>query len=194
MTASVTQLAANQNKDLRRNIDSPRASKGKKPKNSFRAKRYDNVEHVWHRKPFAKDKVYFLFGRMKEDKMERVVLKKREQIDAAPNLADDEHLVLNDMRSPFRSTLLFSVNDDAEDFPPDMKIEYLSGVWLSKVYRGSYHHFLNWIDDAELYVKKHYGKTVDPHQNWFVYYPSALDCQKQDNEGVLVFFIKVSDD
>lgn len=182
-------------------------------KNKFRGKRYDNVEHKWDRKPFVQDKVRFLFGGMDETKMERVVSQKRKQIQEAGIILANDHkkdngLVLNDMCRPFQCKLLFSTsqknqshddNDDDDDalrkkLPSNMKIEYLSGTWLSKVYRGSYDHFLDWVDDAQAHVQEHYGGLqVDPHVDWFTYYPSALENQKSNQEAVLVFFIKVAD-
>lgn len=174
--------------------ETPRSPSKNRRRGGFRTKRYDNVEHVWNRKPFAKDKVRFLFGGMNEAKMDRVVSKKRQQIAKQPGLLDCEGLVLNDMCSPFKSNLLISVNQEAQKIPSNIKVEYLSGTWLSKVYRGNYDRFLDWIDDAEAYVKEKYGKQVDPHHNWYVYYPSALEHQKSPIEDVLVFFIKVSED
>lgn len=176
-------------------FSSSSSKKKKKHRTSFRSKRYDNVEHTWENKPFVKDRVRFLFGGMSEAKMDRVVSQKKQQIEAVPGLADPEGLALNDMCSPFKSKLLFSIesSSDKKNLPADLKVEYLSGTWLSKVYRGSYNHFLEWVDDAAAYVLEHYGKQVDPHHDWYTYYPSALDKQKSNHEAVLVFFIKISD-
>ena len=165
----------------------------------FDAKHYNNVEHQWDNKPFVVDKMRSFFGAVREERMDKVIKAKRSKIDKQ-GLWDPEGLVLTDVSKPFKSKLLFSINQDYFneskmdlELPEDLQIQFMSGIWLSKVYVGEYGQFLNWVDDAIAFVKDRYNRNVDAHHDWFVYYPSALEMQKPEGQSVVTFFIKVSD-
>ncbi|KAL7577618.1 hypothetical protein ACA910_015137 [Epithemia clementina (nom. ined.)] len=158
----------------------------------FNAVHYDNTEHRWEKKPFTVDFMRTFFGTIREERMDKLIKSKRSKI-AKNGSWDPEGLVLTDLGRPFRCKLYFSVNDE-DNLPSKFKVEYLSGVWLSKVYKGEYGQFLDWVDDAIKYVKENYnGKKVSAHRNFFAYYPSALENQKPADQSLAVFFIKVSD-
>ena len=157
---------------------------------------YDDVEHHWDNKPFAVDTIRSFMGAIREERMDQVIKAKRSQV-VKQGLWDPEGLVLTDVSRPFKSKLLFSIKHDVDDQDAlrddTLKVEYLSGIWLSKVYVGEYGQFLNWVDDAIAHVQKRYNRKVNAHRDWFVFYPSALEKQKPSGQSVVTFFIKVSD-
>lgn len=160
----------------------------------FNPRHYDNVEHHWQQKPFAVDKIRSFYGLLTEERMDAAIKSKRHNIVSRdPELWDSEGLVLTSVNRPFKSKLMFSLNPQAP-IPSDLKVERLSGTWISKVYEGEYGKFLDWVDDSVAYVKQEYGKKVNAHKDWLVFYPSALENQKAKNHAVVVFFIKVGDD
>ena len=134
--------------------------------------------------------------------MDQVIKAKRSKI-AKQGLWDPEGLVLTDVSRPFKSKLFFSVNQESLndggdsmsdiELPEDLQLQYMSGIWLSKVYVGEYGQFLNWVDDAIAYVQERYNRKVDAHHDWFVFYPSTLEMQKPEGQSIVTFFIKVSD-
>lgn len=153
----------------------------------FHKEKYDNVCHKWDRKPFAEKKIRSFFGAVREERMDAHIQHKRHQI-AQEGGWDQEGLVLVNTGNPFRSKLLFSVSTD--DLP-SQKIQYVSGTYLSKVYTGRYMDFLDWVEDAATDVYNKYGGTVGKNE-FYVYYPSALEGQKAKDESIVVLFFKIA--
>lgn len=178
-------------------LDSPATQSDRKvtcpsgvfPLDAFRIQDYDNVLHKWDMKPFVVRKIRSFCGVVSEKRMESHIKKIREKI-AREGGCDSEGLVLNDVCHPFRSKLLFSV---CRDKVHGEKMQYLSGLWLSKVYVGDYSQFLDWVGDISEFVCSNYGKKIDPYHEFFVYYPSGCENQKQGSDPILVFFVKVGD-
>uniref|UniRef100_A0A7S3DQ97 Uncharacterized protein n=1 Tax=Entomoneis paludosa TaxID=265537 RepID=A0A7S3DQ97_9STRA len=168
----------------------------------FSLLRYNNVEHKWHQKPFWIERMLVFFGNIQEERMEKVVLNTRQKIVVdAPTCWDEEGLVLANVGRLFGCKLYHSIqNADAmpkhENGSSMHSVEYLSGVWLSKVYIGKYdEEFHNWVDDAVKYVFKEYQLEVHPHDgksHWFVWYPTNIGQEMKEGESVVVFFIQVS--
>ena len=70
----------------------------------------------------------------------------------------------------------------------------LDGVWLSKVYSGSYINLPDWVEDVKAYVKKYHGRIVNPRKELLAFDPTVLDDQtKAPDETVVVFFVKIID-
>ena len=162
----------------------------------FQEQHYDNVEHQWNQKPFAVDKPQRRqMGAITSESLQEVVQSKRSDIASSdPELLDPDSLVLTPVSFPSRNKVLISLNEASDAKLANFEVEYLSGTWLSKVYKGEYASFLDSVDDMIDFVEEKYGRQVLAHCDILVYRPVTAHTASKSNHHVVVLFAKISDE
>ena len=162
----------------------------------FQEQHYDNVEHQWNQKPFAVDKPQRRqMGAITSESLQEVVQSKRSDIASSySELLDPDFLVLTPVSFPSRNKVLISLNEASDAKLANFEVEYLSGTWLSKVYKGEYASFLDSVDDMIDFVEEKYGRQVLAHCDILVYRPVTAHTGSKSNHHVVVLFAKISDE
>lgn len=142
--------------------------------------RWESQEFVWKDKPFVKDHIReFLhvplnFG--------SVMARDQAAIEQAQAYAQ-EPLWLVDEVSPWGSDVYI-----ATDRPvPNMRTEYLSGTFMTKVFTGPFRDIGSWIAQTEASVGAH-GKEVD---KLYFFYATCPKCAKHFGKNQVVAFAKL---
>lgn len=145
------------------------------------AERWDEKRHAWSEKPFLKDHIReFLhiplnFGSVISRDHAAI-----EEAEAYPQ----EPIWLTDEVSPWGSDIYV-----ATDRPvPGATMATLSGVFLSRVFRGPYRDVGRWISEMESYVRDE-GEEVEHLYFFYAYCPK---CARAFGENEVVLFAKVA--
>jgi hypothetical protein len=142
--------------------------------------RWDNQEFVWKDKPFVKDHIReFLhlplnFG--------SVMARDHAAIEQAQAYAE-EPLWLVDEVSPWGSDVYLAIDREV----PNMRMEHLSGTFMTKVFSGPYRDIGQWIKQMETHVRER-GRTL---QKLYFFYATCPKCAKQFGKNQVVGFARV---
>jgi hypothetical protein len=129
----------------------------------FNPKPWDDVELVWHDKPFVKERVASLFHVPLN--MAAKLRHANKLIEASDEWADG-NILLCDELSPWRSDLYVEVTGTV----PGAEMVELSGRFLTRVYDGPFRDAPHWVDDMKRHVsarglsllKLYFGYTTCP--------------------------------
>ena len=128
-------------------------------------KKYENVKHVWEDKTFAVVRSKpALFQR--QQKIDNMVQRQKARLVKAGCWSDDS-LVLMDESGLFRNKSLLEVKNPSK-LPKGMKVELLSGKWVSKVFLGDEREMLNWVSNEFA----SFGQAASNSLDWFTVHPS----------------------
>lgn len=145
----------------------------------FDPKPWDGKEIVWKDRLFVKDHVISIFHIPLN--FGQVIVKNMEKINAAGALG--EQLMLSDENSLFGSDVYIAVSKDV----PGVKMELISGTFLSKVFEGPYQNMGNWIKEMNKYAKSK-GKKIE---KMYFYYTMCPKCAKAYGQNYTVILAKV---
>lgn len=142
---------------------------------------WENKEIQWQDKLFVKDHVSsFVHIPINMNKKMIKNMKLIEKAEAkAPNM-----IMLSDEKSPWGSDIFIEVSKPA----PGADMTKLSGVFLSKVFEGSYQNMGKWVKEMHNYVKEK-NKTLDMI---YFYYSTCPKCAKVYGKNYVVLLAKVS--
>lgn len=141
---------------------------------------WDEGKHAWSRKPFLRDHIHeFLhvpldFGSVISRDMSAI-----EEAEAYP----ERPFWLTDELSPWGADIYVATDRDV----PGVRMEYLSGIFLSKVFEGSYRGMRRWISEMESYVRDQ-GETLE---HLYFYYPYCPRCAKVFGANPVVLVAQV---
>jgi hypothetical protein len=129
----------------------------------FDPKPWDDIEFVWHGKPFVKEHVTSLFHVPLN--MAAKLRHANKLIEASDEWADGNILLCEEL-SPWRSDLYVEVTGPV----PGAEMATLSGRFLTRVYDGPFRDAPHWIDDMKRHVaarglsllKLYFGYTTCP--------------------------------
>jgi hypothetical protein len=152
----------------------------------FDLHRYDNVEHNWDHKPFAVRTMPSFFCVPRHKPLNEIRAKL-----VHAGCWDSEGLLLTDWNNPMSSKVYLGVKN-VEAIPKGMKIEYLSGTWLSKVFVGEDKYLGEWVDMVEELVQQRFKTNFVTNRQWLSYYPTSSKPIPAGHTAI-TFFIKVSD-
>lgn len=146
----------------------------------FNPQPWNEKEITWKDKLFLKDHVISLFHI--PINFGKVVVKNMEKIKKA-NALVSEPLMLSDESSLFGSDLYIAVSKEV----PDAKITKLSGIFLTKVFEGSFREMKKWIEEMKKFVRSK-GKEI---KKMYFFYTTCPACAKQYGENYTVILAKV---
>jgi hypothetical protein len=96
----------------------------------------------------------------------------------------EEPITLSDELSPWGSDILVAVDRDV----PAVRMETLSGTFLTKVFEGPFRDAGKWMRQMEGYVKEQ-GREVE---KIYSYYATCPKCAKQFGKNQVVLFAKLA--
>jgi hypothetical protein len=140
---------------------------------------WDHKEIVWDRKKFVTDHVHSIFhiplnfGQVMQRNVARI---------EAADAQSEEMVVLSDEKSPWGADVYIHVTKDV----PDSKMTTLGGIFLSKVYEGSYNNMGKWVRDMKLYVQSE-GRKLE---KLYFYYTTCPKCAKKYGKNYVVILAK----
>ena len=143
---------------------------------------WDGQKIVWDSQPFVRDRIRaFLHIPLNFGSVMTRVHSAVKDAEAYP-----EHpMWLSDEVSPWRSDLYLAVDRDV----PGMKVENLSGTFLTKVFEGPYKNAGVWMREMEADVRQ---KGMEPLKTYF-YYATCPGCAKKFGVNHVVLFTEVAD-
>ncbi len=146
----------------------------------FNPKEWDFRRIVWKDKLFVKSHVTSFFhiplnfGGIMKNSMKKIEI----------SLAKDpEMLVLSDETSFWGTDIFISVTDKVSK----MEMTKLSGVFLTRVFEGSFKNMGKWIKEMKTYVKTQ-GQSLEKLYFWRTTCPK---CSKKYGVNYVVIFAKV---
>jgi len=146
----------------------------------FDPKPWNHKKIAWKNKLFVKDTVYSLFHLPLN--FGSVMKKNTKEIHKAG--AEEEFpVVVSDELSPFYSHVYISVKKPVKSLH-DVK---LSGIFLTKVFKGPYKNMKTWIKEMNAYVK---SKNKVPKQIFF-YYTTCPKCAKHYGKNYVVLLAEI---
>ena len=141
---------------------------------------WNEKEITWGNKLFVKDRVIsFLhiplnFG---------WVMRRNMQMIDALVARDPQNIVLSDENSLWGADVYIAVNKDISE----MKMEKISGTFLSKVFEGPYRNIRKWVEEMNSYVKSK-GKET---KKIFFFYTTCPKCAKVYGKNYVVLFAEI---
>ena len=143
---------------------------------------YQDKEHVWNNKLFAKGYVNQIFHMPLN--MGSVITKMWEKIESAGAKPENkDFLMLAYDPSPWKSELYITVTKEVEG----LENATLSGKFISKVFDGPYNAVPSWIKEFETYLE---GKNLKAIKYYF-YYTTCPKCAKKYGHNYVVAFAQV---
>lgn len=146
----------------------------------FNPEPWDEKEVSWQDKLFLKDRVLSFFHI--PINFGQVMVKNLEKIKAADALSA-EPLMLSDENSLFGSDLYIAVSQQV----PEVKMEKISGTFLTKVFEGEYKNMGNWVNQMKEFVKSR-GKELKKLYFW---YTTCPNCTKAYGKNYTVLVAQV---
>jgi hypothetical protein len=146
------------------------------------AARWNEQRVTWHDRPFLRDHVRaFLhvplnFG--------AVMKRDHAAVEAAEGYPEDP-IWLSEEVSPWGSDVLLATDRDI----PGVRMDKLSGTFLTKVFEGPYRDAGEWVRRMREYVTSQ-GEIVE---KLYFFYPTCPDCAKKLGTNQVVLFAKVAD-
>jgi len=148
----------------------------------FDVARYQNKEHVWKNKPFAKAYVKQIFHIPLN--MGKVITETYEKItEAKAEVQAEDFLMLAYDPSPWKSELYFTVMKDV----PGLEPTTLSVTFISKVFDGPYNAVPLWIKEFDEYLTKRNQKAL----KYYFHYAYCPKCSKKYGHNYVVAFAQV---
>ena len=142
---------------------------------------WENKEIQWKDKLFVKDHVSsFVHIPLN---MNKKMIKNMKLIEKAEAKVP-QMIMLSDEKSPWGSDIFIEVSKPV----PGAEMTTLSGVFLSKVFEGSYQNMGKWVKEMTQYVKEK-RKTVEMI---YFYYTTCPKCAKVYGKNYVVLLAKVS--
>jgi hypothetical protein len=143
--------------------------------------KWEGKTFEWKDKPFLKDHIRSLlhipinFGTVISRDLEAI-----ENAEAYP----EEPITLSEELSPWGSDILVAVDKTV----PGVRMETLSGKFLTRVFEGPFRNARKWANEMEDYVKEkgHEVETI------YSYYATCPKCAKHFGENRVVLFAKVA--
>lgn len=135
---------------------------------------------TWNNKLFVKDHVTSFFHIPLN--FGKVVVKNMNRMKAA-GADNPEQLMLCDEKSLFGSDIYIAVNKEA----PNLKIEKISGTFITKVFSGNYKEIPSWIKEMQKFVESK-GKKV---KKLYFYYTMCPNCAKAYGQNYTVLVAEV---
>mmetsp|Transcript_9488 Transcript_9488/g.19722 ORF Transcript_9488/g.19722 Transcript_9488/m.19722 type:complete len:219 (+) Transcript_9488:249-905(+) len=154
----------------------------------FDVNNYENVKHKWENKAFVVKTMPAFFGATRQHLLGKIVHRNRAKL-AQTGCWDPEGLVLTEGTTPFRSKVYFAIKND-EETPKGMKVELLSGTWLSRVFVGEEKHLAKWTEQV---LKSTASQRKEGNNQCFAYYPTSTKLSLPEGHTVVALFVKISD-
>lgn len=145
-------------------------------------KLWDEKIHIWKDKLFLQDNVFQIMHIPVN--MSSVITRmcnKIEEAKAMPN--PKEFLMLCYDPSPWKSEIHMTVTKEV----PNEKMVRLSGVFVSKVFDGPYHHVPKWIKKMDEYLSTHKQKAL----KYYFHYAYCPKCAKEYKHNYCIAFAQV---
>jgi hypothetical protein len=147
--------------------------------NRFDPKQWDEKEIKWQNRLFVRDRVMSIFHIPLN--IGSVIVKNMEKIKAADALGDQ--LMLSDENSLFGSDIYIAIGKEV----PGLRMEKISGTFLSKVFEGPYQNMGQWVKEMERYVKS-MGKTS---KKTYFFYTTCPACAKAYGKNYTVILARI---
>jgi hypothetical protein len=146
----------------------------------FNPEPWDNKEISFQDKLFVKDHVSsFLHIPLNFGK----VMTKNMDIITKSGAVSPDPLVLSDEKSAWSSDVYIAVNKEI----PGVKIEKMTGKYLSKVFEGNYKDMGKWVAEMNNFIRSK-GKTLE---KMFFFYTTCPKCAKYYGKNYTVILAKV---
>ena len=146
----------------------------------FNTEPRDEKEIIWKDKLFIKDKVNSVFHI--PINFSKVIIKNMEKIEKA-GAKNPDNIMLSDEMSLWSSSLHIAVDKPLSD----SQMEKISGIFLSKSFKGPYHHAGKWAKEMKTFVESK-GKSV---KKLFFWYTTCPKCAKVYGKNYTVLFAQV---
>lgn len=144
---------------------------------------YQNKEHVWKDKPFAKACVKQVFhfpinmGKVITDSYAKITQAKAE-------VQAEDFLILAYDPSPWESELYFTVMKEV----PGLEYTTLSGKFVSKIFDGPYNAVPQWIKEFDEYLQEKNQKAL----KYYFHYAYCPKCSKKYGHNYVIAFAQIA--
>ncbi len=140
---------------------------------------WDEKEITWKNKLFVKDNVKsFLHIPLN---IKKVIARNMEMIEEADAL-DPQSIMLSDEKSSWNFDIYIAINKRV----PNVKMEKISGTFLTKVFQGPYRNAGKWAKEMVNYVESK-GKEIKKMYFWYTTCPK---CAKVYGKNYTVILVK----
>lgn len=146
----------------------------------FEPEPWDDKTITWENRLFVKDRVTSIFHIPLN--FGAVMKKNVAKIEAA-GAVPDNMIVLSDENSLWGSDVYIEVTKDI----PDANMATLSGVFISRVFEGSFSNMRNWIEE----MKSHVRLKEKIIRKLYFYYTTCPKCAKKYGKNYVVILAQV---
>ena len=140
---------------------------------------WDEKEIEWEDKKFVKDRVRSIFHIPINFGS---VMKRNVELIEAANAKPQEMIVLSDENSLWGADVYISVTKEV----PSARMTTISGIFLSKVFEGSYSKIQQWIDEMKQFAASEDKKL----KKLYFYYTTCPKCAKKYGKNYVVLLAK----
>lgn len=147
----------------------------------FNPEPWQDKEVTWKDKIFVKDHVTSFFHIPLN--MGKKIIKNMELIEKA-NAKAPQQLTLTDEKSPWGTDIYIDVSKEV----PGAQMATLSGIFLTKVFDGSYQNVGKWAEEMKEYVKSK-GKEL---KKLYFSYTTCPSCAKAYGKNYVVLFAQIN--
>jgi hypothetical protein len=135
---------------------------------------------VWQNKRFVQDRVRSVFHIPLN--FGAVMVRNSRALSTA-QAETETRIVLSDENSLWGADVYIEASKDV----PGVKMAFLSGTFLSKVYEGSFRNMGNWIEDMKKWVASQ-GKNF---RKLYFYYTTCPKCAKKYGKNYVVILAEI---